>query len=107
MQSLDQQLQNRIDKWCDILEQKSKVQTYGGQNFYFWFSHGKCYTKLVRSDKDTGENHVHAFVNKKTGDIYKPATWSAPYKERRYNIWTEFDKLLTECDWAGGYLYKK
>jgi hypothetical protein len=56
---------------------------------------------------DEDENHnVHAFVDQKTGDIYKPATWSAPYKDARYNIYEDFDKLINDCDWIGKYLYK-
>lgn len=100
-------LNEKIDIWCQILEQKAKVQTYGPQNIYFWFSPGKSYYKIVRTDQDTKTDNVHAFVNKKTGDIYKPASWSAPYKQVRYNIWTQFDKLLEDCDWAGTYLYKR
>ena len=100
-------LADKIHIWCDILEKKSKDQTYGSQIMYFWFSVGKSYYKVVRTDQDTKHDSVHAFVNKKTGDIYKPATWSAPYKVARYNIWTQFDKLLNDCDWAGKYLYKR
>ena len=100
-------LTDTIQYWCDILEKKTKDQTYGSQMMYFWFSVGKSYYKVIRTDQDTKNNSVHAFVNKKTGDIYKPASWNAPYKQVRYNIWTQFDKLLNDCDWAGKYLYKK
>lgn len=100
-------LTSKIDEWCDVLEQKANCQTYGLQNFYFWFSVGKSYYKIVRSDQDTKNDSVHAFVNKTNGDIYKPASWNAPYKDTRYNIWTEFNQLLHDCDWAGEYLYKR
>lgn len=100
-------IEQKINEWCDVLEIKSKNQTYGSQIMYFWFSKGKTYYKIVRTDQDTKQDSVHAFVNNKTGDIYKPASWSAPYKVARYNIWTQFDKLLNDCDWAGKYLYKK
>lgn len=100
-------LKEKIDTWCQILEEKAKVQTYGPQNIYFWFSVGNSYYKIVMTYQDTKQDKVHAFVNKKTGDIYKPASWSAPYKVARYNIWTQFDKLLNDCDWAGSYLYKR
>jgi hypothetical protein len=100
-------LADKINIWCEILEKKAKVQTYGPQNIYFWFSVGNSYYKIIMTYQDTKENSVHAFLNKKTGDIYKPATWSAPYKQVRYNIWTQFDKLLNDCDWVGRYLYKQ
>lgn len=104
---ITKQIEGKIDQWCDVLEHKAKTQTYGPQNIYFWFSTGKYYYKIVMTYQDTKHDEVHAFVNKKTGDIYKPASWSAPYKQVRYNIWTQFDKLLHDCDWAGSYLYKK
>lgn len=104
---VNKQIEKKIEQWCDILEYKSKAQTYGPQNIYFWFSTGKNYYKIVMTYQDTKHDEVHAFVNKITGDIYKPASWSAPYKQVRYNIWTQFEKLLNDCDWAGSYLYKK
>ena len=100
-------LEEKIHNWCDILEKKAINQTYGPQNIYFHFSRGKYYYKIIMTYQDTKHDNVHAFVNIKTGDIYKPASWSAPYRQVRYNIWTQFDKLLHDCDWAGSYLYKK
>ena len=100
-------IEERINYWCDTLENKAQIQTYGGLNTYFHFSRGKSYYKIVMTYQDTKQDTVHAFVNQKTGDIYKPASWSAPYKDVRYNLWTEYEKLLKECDWAGKYLYKR
>ena len=100
-------IETRINHWCDILEHKAKNQTFGSLNTYFHFSRGKSYYKVVMTYQDTKQDSVHAFVDKKTGDVYKPASWSAPYKDARYNLWTEYDKLLNECDWAGSYLYKR
>jgi len=100
-------LSQKIDEWCEVLEEKCKIQTYGPPNVCFHFSRGKSYFKVIMTYQDSKQDSVHAFVNIKTGDIYKPASWSAPYKVARYNIWTQFDKLLNECDWAGTYLYKR
>ena len=95
-----------IHNWCDVLERKAKQQTYGNQIIYFWFSIGKRYYKIIRADQDTKNNSVHAFVDKISGDIFKPASWNSPYKDARYNIINDYDKLLTDCDWSGRYLYK-
>ena len=105
--NLNPDLVDKLHAWCDILEHKGKQQTYGNQNFYFWFNVGPKYTKIVRSDKDSKQDTVHAFVVNSNGDIYKPATWSAPYKDVRYNIYKEFDQLLNDCEWSGAYLYKR
>lgn len=100
-------LENKINNWCDVLEGKAFNQTYGPKSIYFHFCKGKSYYKIMMTYQDTKQDKVHAFVNIKTGDIYKPASWNAPYKQVRYNIWTQFDKLLQDCDWAGSYLYKR
>ena len=106
--SADHYIAKKIDEWCQVLEDKAKIQTYGPHKvIFFWFSRGKSYYKIIKSDHDIRSDSVHAFVNKKNGDIYKPASWNAPYKQARYNIWTQFDKLLNDCEWTGGYLYKR
>ena len=58
------------------------------------------------------ERSVHAFVDRKTGQVYKPASWNAPAKHVRYDmrIITEREflhnaKNLGVSGWAGGYLY--
>ena len=82
----------------------------------FRYYEGKKYLKVVREEFDTfqGRNKwrdttVHAFVDKKTGDVYKPASWKAPAKHVRFNFCNKKDLLfLTDprcVGWAGGYLY--
>ena len=54
---------------------------------------------------------VHAFIDKQTGEVYKPASWKAPAKHVRYDlrIIREREFLLNpkNCDWAGGHLYMR
>jgi len=52
---------------------------------------------------------IHCFVERTTGDIYKPATWKAPYNKGnncvRGNI---YDKsTFQKTDMHGGWLYAK
>ena len=56
-----------------------------------------------------GSRSVHAFVDKKTGEVYKPASFKAPAKHVRFNLCLIKDRewLLENADWAGGYLYMK
>ena len=55
------------------------------------------------------EGSVHAFVDKKTGQVYKPASWQAPAKHVRFDLRIikerEFLFNSNNTDWAGGYLY--
>ena len=72
------------------------------------------YLKVIQQEFDTGRNEyrdgsVHAFVDKKTGQVYKPAGWQKPAKHVRYDLSNPNDRerLLVEkkCSWSGGYLY--
>ena len=55
------------------------------------------------------EGSVHAFVDKQTGQVYKPASWQAPAKHVRYDLRIirerEFLFNSNSTGWAGGYLY--
>ena len=50
---------------------------------------------------------VHAFVNKQTGEVYKPASWNAPAKHVRYDLRRikQRHECFNKADWAGSYLY--
>ena len=57
----------------------------------FTITTGKKYYKIISNDwddrnKEWRSGGVHAFVNKKTGEIYKAASWSAPAKHVRYDL---------------------
>ena len=80
---------------------------------------GKRYYKIVQQEFETWEksryygqyrdSSVHCFVDKETGDGYKPASWSAPAKHIRFTFQNvDHLKFLLNpdnVDWAGGYLY--
>ena len=86
-----------------------------------WFKvySGKRYWKIVQQEFETWEGSkyynqyrdasVHAFVDKKTGQIFKPAGWSKPAKHVRFDM-----RIISERNfvhnpnntgWSGGYLY--
>ena len=83
----------------------------------FEIREGKKYYKIVQVEFDTfqGRNEyrdssVHSFVDKNTGNVYKPASWKAPHtKHVRFSFQNPEDIrfLLTPANvgWAGGYLY--
>jgi len=82
----------------------------------FRYYQGKKYLKVVREEYDERNDRwrdttVHSFVDKKTGEVYKPASWKAPAKHVRFNFCNKKDLLfLTDprcVGWAGGYLYMK
>jgi len=63
---------------------------------------GKKYIKIIQVD-----GGVHAFIDKNTGEVYKPASWKSPAKHVRYDlrIINQRQECYSRADWAGGYLY--
>ena len=103
---------------CDALEQNFKDRNHGKVGGYdapvykFVIESGRKYHKIImeipNENRDPSRS-VHAFVDKKTGEVYKPASFKAPAKIVRFNLCLIKDRewLLENADWAGGYLYMK
>ena len=99
-------------------EQLEKIED-GTANLYKWdYKVGKKFIKVFNLQYDTfrGRNQykagsVTAFIDKNTGEVYKPASWKAPAKHVRFDlrIIKEREFLLNpkNCDWAGGHLYMR
>jgi hypothetical protein len=93
----------------------------GTANLYkFVIQKGRKYLKIInRQYDDMGSNprneyrdgSVHAFIDRETGDVYKPAGWAKPAKHVRYNLLerkdSEFLFNYKNVGWAGGYLYMR
>ena len=84
----------------------------------FVIKNGRKYYKIMQREFDTFQDRnewregcVHAFVDKNTGEVYKPAGYNAPAKHVRYDLRVINDRAkLHDPDytgWAGGYLYMR
>ena len=99
---------------CDALVDNFKSRNRGelagrpAPVYKFYIEEGRKYHKIIM-ETDCGSRSVHAFVDKKTGDLYKAASFKAPAKHVRFNLCIISDRewLLENADWAGGYLYKR
>jgi hypothetical protein len=80
----------------------------GPDGYDFYPETGRKYHKLIMVDSGGGRS-VHAFVDKKTGEVYKSASWKSPAKGVRYDLRLieQREWLLEHADWAGAYLYAK
>ena len=86
---------------CDALTQDAP-DGYG----YYLDSTGRKYHKVFMTI-DGKRSSIHAFIDKKTGEVFKPASIKAPAKGARYNVLSipSREEMFARCDWAGGYLY--
>ena len=85
------------------------AEIQNGNHYKFIIESGRKYHKIVMVTED-GARSVHAFVDKKTGEMYMAASWKAPAKNGvRFDLRIIKDRefVLENCDWAGGYLYKR
>lgn len=52
-----------------------------------------------------GSNAVHCFIEKNTGNIYKPKSYVKPdLNSNKYNIFFNLNDLLNDCEISGKYL---
>ena len=99
----------KIEKWvwhlCRSLEQNYELRYPNSSDpVTFSMESGRKYWKINQNS-----GGVHAFVDKKTGEVYKPASWRGPAKIVRYDLRLIKDREQLHnpyhTDWAGGYLY--
>ena len=92
---------------CDALQQNYQRQHPNGRNYSYALISGRKYHKVMQCVDGQTES-VHAFIDKKSGEVYKAASYKAPAKGVRFNllIIQEREFVLENCDWAGGYLYR-
>ena len=99
-------------------EQLQKIEDGTANLYKFDYKVGKKFIKVfnLQYDEFQGRNEyragsVTAFIDKNTGEVYKPASWKAPAKHVRFDlrIIAERNYLLNpeNCDWAGGHLYMR
>jgi hypothetical protein len=119
--TLDQKIEKWVWQLCRSLEQNYQSK-YPNRvipdvvRVKFRMESGRKYWKIIQQDYDTFRDRneyrdggVHAFVDKNTGEVYKPASWKSPAKIVRYDLRLIKDRLNLHnpnfTDWAGGYLY--
>ena len=106
-------------------EQLDAIENGTANLMKFKVKTGKKYYKIVQMEYDRvwkngiiddsnityeyREGSVHAFVNKETGEVFKPASWAAPAKHVRFDLRIIRDREFlfnsNNTGWAGGYLY--
>ena len=99
-------LPERVLDWTEqlvtCLQEDYDSNKYTSGNYKFEIQTGRKYHKIYAKNQG-----VHAFVNKTTGEVFKPASYKAPAKHVRYDlrIIKDRERCFSNADWAGGYLY--
>ena len=107
-----------VRKWslmlCDALQQDYQKRYYGyraglpgADTNKFYIESGRKYHKIIMDAN--GSRSVHAFIDRKSGEVYKSASWKAPAKGVRYDLRLieQREWLLENATWHGSYLYKR
>ena len=103
-------------------EQLQKIEDGTANLYKFDYQVGKKYIKVFNLQyQDANEYYgreagyrqgsVTAFIDKNTGEVYKPASWKAPAKHVRFDLRLIQDREFlfnpNNIDWAGGHLYMR
>lgn len=106
------------DRFAQAIEKKFN-DAEGRAEYRMTVMPGRKFDKIVTetrydSDRPFSGGSVHAFVEKATGLLIKPAGWNAPAKwgnewASKFNLSdpTEFDQAVSVAHFAGGYLYAR
>ena len=105
-QTIQENIVKHCNTLCDCLTNDFTRSHPNSDPYKFYIESGRKYHKLIM-ETGSGSRSVHAFVDKKTGEVYKPASFKAPAKIVRYNLLMieSREECFTRADWAGGYLY--
>ena len=103
-------------------EQLQKIED-GTTNLYkFTFKTGKKFHKVYFLQYEEASEYydrpagyragsVTAFIDKQTGEVYKPASWKAPAKHVRFDLRLIKDREFLfnwkNVSWSGGHLYMR
>ena len=115
--------ENRMPEHHSYYKEQLDAIENGTANLYkFDYQVGKKYIKVFNLQYSEANDYynrpagyragsVTAFIDKQTGEVYKPASWKAPAKHVRFDMRIikerEFLHNPKNVDWAGGHLYMR
>ena len=103
-------------------EQLEKIENGTANLYKFVFKTGKKFHKVYFLEyREASEYYgtkagyksgsVHCFIDKNTGEVYKPASWKAPAKIVRFDLRLITDREFlfnpNNISWAGSHLYMR
>ena len=82
-----------------LQERVRKIENEEDERISFFIEKGRKYYKVCMKTRQVNRQFgddisVHAFVDKNTGEVYKPAGWKAPAKHVRFDMRDDIDLSL-------------
>ena len=115
--------ENRFPENTKYYQERINEINNGTANLYkFDYKTGKKFHKVFFLEyQDANEYYnrpagyragsVHAFIDRQTGEVYKPASWKAPAKIVRFDLRLIKDREFLfnwkNISWTGGHLYMR
>ena len=106
-QDAKNRIQLNIIKYCYML--CDALGHDAPENYHYELdSSGRKYHKIWMYIGDRRDS-IHAFIDKKTGSVYKPASVKTPARGERYNVLIieSREKMFEKATWHGSYLYSR
>ena len=113
--------ENRFPENTKYYQERIDEINNGTANLYkFVYKTGKKFHKVYFLQYEEANDYynrkagyragsVHAFIDKQTGEVYKPASWKAPAKIVRFDLRLITDREFlfnpNNISWSGGHLY--
>ena len=115
--------ENRFPENTKYYQDRIDEINNGNANLYkFDYQVGKKYIKVFNLQYEEANDYygrkggyragsVTAFIDKQTGQVYKPASWKAPAKHVRFDLRLIQDREFlfnpNNISWAGSHLYMR
>ena len=115
--------ENRFPENTKYYQDRIDEINNGTANLYkFVFKTGKKFHKVYFLQYEEANEYynrkagytagsVHCFIDKQTGEVYKPASWKAPAKHVRFDLRLIQDREFlfnpNNISWAGSHLYMR
>ena len=103
MENFDEQLTKFVATAQQIINDHNTLYEYtAGQTLSI--GGGTKYVKIIRTDGSGIGHSVHCFVERSTGNILKAASWRAPAKHSRGNIYDADNGASAMSAYGANYL---
>jgi len=115
----EQFVEKQTKLYCDMLyramarwqnTQAKKIPNAITWETKYIYETGRKYFKVIKVEESfTSHTCVEAFIDRQTGDLYKPASYRKPAKGARYNLRDQKSliSLYQNLDPFGGHLYRR